>query len=102
MFSLSKTPKQEIKILTSTKPGIGSTGQRKRIRRLAELPSYRFVYFVNFYYPVPENRFIIAATAEYAEEFAAVVVADILLAPVFIPRKVRRTDWQICVSLLAH
>jgi imidazole glycerol-phosphate synthase subunit HisH len=56
-------------------------------KRFPELPSDPFVYFVHSYYPVPENRSIIAATAEYGEEFAAAIVADNLLATQFHPEK---------------
>jgi imidazole glycerol-phosphate synthase subunit HisH len=55
--------------------------------RFPELPSDPFVYFVHSYYPVPQNRSIIAATAEYGEEFAAAVVTDNLLATQFHPEK---------------
>ena len=55
--------------------------------RYPELPSDPFVYFVHSYYPVPENKSIIAATAEYGEEFAAAVVGDNLLATQFHPEK---------------
>jgi imidazole glycerol-phosphate synthase subunit HisH len=55
--------------------------------RFPGLPIDPFVYFVHSYYPVPENRSIIAATAEYGEEFAAAVVADNLLATQFHPEK---------------
>jgi imidazole glycerol-phosphate synthase subunit HisH len=56
-------------------------------KRFPELPDAPFVYFVHSYYPVPEQRSIIAATAEYGEEFAAAVVADNLLATQFHPEK---------------
>jgi glutamine amidotransferase len=56
-------------------------------KRFRELPGNPFVYFVHSYYPVPENRSIIAATAEYGEEFAAAVVTDNLLATQFHPEK---------------
>jgi glutamine amidotransferase len=60
----------------------------KQARELyPELPSEPFVYFVHSYYPVPENKSIVAATAEYGEEFAAAVVADNLLATQFHPEK---------------
>jgi glutamine amidotransferase len=55
--------------------------------RYPELPSDPFVYFVHSYYPVPKNKSIIAATAEYGEEFAAAVAADNLLATQFHPEK---------------
>jgi glutamine amidotransferase len=55
--------------------------------RYSGLPSDPFVYFVHSYYPVPKNKSIIAATAEYGEEFAAAVVADNLLATQFHPEK---------------
>jgi len=55
--------------------------------RFPKLPDDPFVYFVHSYYPVPEHRSIIAATAEYGEEFAAAVVTDNLLATQFHPEK---------------
>ncbi len=55
--------------------------------RYSELPEDPFVYFVHSYYPVPENRSIIAATTEYGEEFAAAVVTENLLATQFHPEK---------------
>jgi imidazole glycerol-phosphate synthase subunit HisH len=56
-------------------------------RRLPGLPSNPYVYFVHSYYPVPADRSIIAATAEYGEQFAAAIVADNLLATQFHPEK---------------
>jgi len=55
--------------------------------RFPELPAEPFVYFVHSYYPVPENRSIIAATTVYGEEFAAAVVTENLLATQFHPEK---------------
>jgi glutamine amidotransferase len=63
------------------------TWTKKAKERFPELPSDPFVYFVHSYYPVPKNKSIIAATAEYGEEFAAAVVADNLLATQFHPEK---------------
>jgi imidazole glycerol-phosphate synthase subunit HisH len=63
------------------------TWTKEAHKRFQELPSDPFVYFVHSYYPVPENRSIIAATAEYGEEFAAAIVADNLLATQFHPEK---------------
>jgi imidazole glycerol-phosphate synthase subunit HisH len=63
------------------------TWTKEAYERFPRLPSDPFVYFVHSYYPVPENRSIIAATAEYGEEFAAAVVADNLLATQFHPEK---------------
>jgi imidazole glycerol-phosphate synthase subunit HisH len=55
--------------------------------RFPGLPADPYVYFVHSYYPVPEDPSIIAATAEYGEEFAAAVIADNLLATQFHPEK---------------
>jgi glutamine amidotransferase len=55
--------------------------------RFSELPTDPFVYFVHSYYPVPENRSLVAATAVYGEEFAAAVVTENLLATQFHPEK---------------
>jgi imidazole glycerol-phosphate synthase subunit HisH len=63
------------------------TWTKEAIGRFPKLPVDPFVYFVHSYYPVPQNRSIIAATAEYGEEFAAAVVADNLLATQFHPEK---------------
>jgi imidazole glycerol-phosphate synthase subunit HisH len=63
------------------------TWTNEAYKRFRGLPSDPFVYFVHSYYPVPENRSIIAATAEYGEEFAAAIVADNLLATQFHPEK---------------
>jgi len=63
------------------------TWTKEAYQRFPKLPRDPFVYFVHSYYPVPENRSIIAATAEYGEEFAAAVVADNLLATQFHPEK---------------
>jgi glutamine amidotransferase len=73
-------------------------------QRFPELPSDPFVYFVHSYYPIPENRSIIAATTEYGEEFAAAVVADNLLATQFHPEKSQENGLAILrqfVSTLA-
>jgi glutamine amidotransferase len=59
----------------------------KAYERFPGLPGEPFVYFVHSYYPVPEKRCIIAATAKYGEEFAAAIVADNLLATQFHPEK---------------
>ncbi len=56
-------------------------------QRFPGLPSNPFVYFVHSYYPVPADQSIIAATAEYGEQFAAAIVADNLLATQFHPEK---------------
>jgi glutamine amidotransferase len=63
------------------------TWTNEAYQRFRGLPNDPFVYFVHSYYPVPENRSIIAATAEYGEEFAAAIVADNLLATQFHPEK---------------
>jgi len=63
------------------------TWTKEAYKRYPELPSDPFVYFVHSYYPVPEDRSIIAATAEYGEKFAAAVVAENLLATQFHPEK---------------
>jgi imidazole glycerol-phosphate synthase subunit HisH len=55
--------------------------------RFPGLPADPYVYFVHSYYPVPEDPSIIAATAEYGEEFAAAVITDNLLATQFHPEK---------------
>lgn len=63
------------------------TWTKEAQERYPGLPENPYVYFVHSYYPVPEDRSIIAATAEYGEEFAAAVLADNLLATQFHPEK---------------
>jgi imidazole glycerol phosphate synthase glutamine amidotransferase subunit len=63
------------------------TWTKAALDRFPELPADPYVYFVHSYYPVPEDRSIIAATTEYGEEFAAAVIADNLLATQFHPEK---------------
>jgi glutamine amidotransferase len=63
------------------------TWTKRAYERFPGLPGNPYVYFVHSYYPVPENKSIVAATAEYGEEFAAAVVADNLLATQFHPEK---------------
>ena len=63
------------------------TWTKEAQERYPGLPDNPYVYFVHSYYPVPEDRSIIAATAEYGDEFAAAVVADNLLATQFHPEK---------------
>ncbi|MBV9642724.1 MAG: imidazole glycerol phosphate synthase subunit HisH [Verrucomicrobia bacterium] len=63
------------------------TWTKEAQERYPGLPDNPYVYFVHSYYPVPEDRSIIAATAEYGDEFAAAVLADNLLATQFHPEK---------------
>ena len=63
------------------------TWTKAALERFPELPADPYVYFVHSYYPVPEDRSIIAATVEYGEKFAAAVIADNLLATQFHPEK---------------
>ena len=63
------------------------TWTKEAQERYPGLPDNPYVYFVHSYYPVPEDRSIIAATAEYGDEFAAAVLGDNLLATQFHPEK---------------
>jgi imidazole glycerol phosphate synthase glutamine amidotransferase subunit len=46
-----------------------------------------FVYFVNSYYPIPENKEIIAATTDYFGNFASAVQDENVTAVQFHPEK---------------
>lgn len=46
-----------------------------------------FVYFVNSYYPVPEDKEIIATTTDYFGDFASAVQKDNITAMQFHPEK---------------
>jgi imidazoleglycerol phosphate synthase glutamine amidotransferase subunit HisH len=58
--------------------------------RFPGLPSSPYVYFVHSYYPVPENRSIIAATAEYCEWIS------------FVPPEIRIARCQLRYRLPQH
>jgi len=57
------------------------------LARFPGLPPDPFVYFVHSFYPVPESRSIVAATAAYGEEFAAAIVTESIFATQFHPEK---------------
>jgi glutamine amidotransferase len=57
------------------------------LARFPGLPPDPFVYFVHSFYPVPESRAIVAATATHGEEFAAAIVTESIFATQFHPEK---------------
>lgn len=54
-----------------------------------------FVYFVHSYFPVPEDKGIIATTTEYGIEFASSVWKDNIFATQFHPEKSQTTGLSI-------
>ena len=56
------------------------------VRLFAGIPESEF-YFVNSYYPMPEDARIIAATTEYGEVFASAVCSGNIFATQFHPEK---------------
>lgn len=46
-----------------------------------------YFYFVHSYYPVPEDRKVIAATTEYGVNFPSVLIKDNIMATQFHPEK---------------
>jgi imidazole glycerol-phosphate synthase subunit HisH len=63
------------------------TWTKAALARFPGLPPDPFVYFVHSFYPVPESRSIVAATAAHGEEFAAAIVTDSVFASQFHPEK---------------
>ena len=55
--------------------------------RFPGLPERSFVYFVHSYYPDPQDKRVVAATARYGASFAAAVATPNLLATQFHPEK---------------
>jgi imidazole glycerol-phosphate synthase subunit HisH len=61
----------------------------------ANLPPDPAVYFVHSYYPVPADRGVIAATADYPEPFTAAIWRDNVFATQFHPEKSQRVGLQM-------
>jgi glutamine amidotransferase len=61
----------------------------------AGLPADPAVYFVHSYYPVPTDKGVTAATAEYPEPFTAAIWRDNVFATQFHPEKSQRIGLQM-------
>lgn len=59
------------------------------------LPDGTNVYFVHSYFPVPEERRIVAATTEYGESFAAAVEEGAVMGVQFHPEKSQSTGLEM-------
>lgn len=62
---------------------------------LKEIKNNSYVYFCHSYYAAPEDKRIIAATADYGADFAAVVCRDNIYGVQFHPEKSQGTGLQI-------
>ncbi|MFH1126182.1 MAG: imidazole glycerol phosphate synthase subunit HisH [Candidatus Altiarchaeota archaeon] len=51
------------------------------------IPQESYFYFVHSYYPVPEDKDVIAATTEYGVTFPSVIIKDNIMATQFHPEK---------------
>jgi len=51
------------------------------------LPDSPYVYFCHSYYPQPDDKRAIAATCDYAKDFAAVIWQENILGVQFHPEK---------------
>ena len=71
------------------------TFNNPRCPLFADLPADPAVYFVHSYFPVPNDRGCIAATADYPEPFAAAIWRDNVFATQFHPEKSQRVGMQI-------
>ncbi len=66
---------------------VSMNAQNPMAKRLFDgLPSSEF-YFVNSYYPVPEDTRIVAATTQYGETFASAIAVGNIFATQFHPEK---------------
>lgn len=68
---------------------------KKNLSFLKGLPDNSFVYFVHSYYPVPEEKGIIATTTKYGIEFTSSVCKDNIFATQFHPEKSQTTGLSI-------
>lgn len=57
-----------------------------------------YAYFVHSYFPVPEDRTIVAATTEYGVEFASAIAVDNIWAVQFHPEKSSRVGLTILAN----
>jgi glutamine amidotransferase len=67
----------------------------------AGLPADPAVYFVHSYYPTPNDRTCIAATADYPEPFTAAIWRDNVFATQFHPEKSQRIGMQMLKNFAA-
>lgn len=63
-----------------------NTDNQRAVRLFNGIPDNEF-YFVNSYYPVPNDRKVIAATTEYGDEFTSAVAVGNIFATQFHPEK---------------
>lgn len=70
------------------------------VRLFADIPSGSEFYFVNSYYPVPEDKRIIAATTQYGETFASAVATKNIFATQFHPEKSGKTGQQLLQNFI--
>ena len=60
-----------------------------------------FFYFVHSFFPIPEERDMVAATCTYGEEFAAAIRRGRLLATQFHPEKSQKTGMALLKNFIS-
>lgn len=62
-----------------------------KCKLLKNIPDNSYVYFCHSYYPVPQDKTVIAASCNYGREFAAIVSKDNVYGTQFHPEKSQET-----------
>lgn len=65
------------------------------LRLFSGIPKSYSFYFVNSYYPIPQDLSVIAATTEYGEKFASIIATKNIIATQFHPEKSSREGLQL-------
>ncbi len=66
------------------------------------IPNNSYFYFVHSYYAVPEDKKMIAATANYGGDFCAAVIKDNIWACQFHPEKSGNTGIKLLRNFVAE
>ena len=70
------------------------------LRLFSGIPKSCSFYFVNSYYPLPQDPSLIAATTEYGENFASVIATKNIIATQFHPEKSSRGGLQLLQNFI--
>lgn len=70
------------------------------LRLFSGIPRNCSFYFVNSYYPIPEDSSVVAATTEYGEKFASIIATKNIIATQFHPEKSSRKGLQLLQNFM--
>jgi glutamine amidotransferase len=75
--------------------------QKRDVPLFQGVADQSYFYFVHSFYPVPEDRALVAGTSEYGEEFPSVIGKGKIWASQFHPEKSQATGLKILENFLA-